>query len=109
MLNQDHQAISYWYEWSGTTIDGEILVPTGMLRLTSNTRAKVLGEIAKFFSTLNKVITLDDVVIPYGAARHYSKANPIPVTVQIQGDTQLTIFIYDAGEAIQLIQETPRD
>lgn len=108
MSNHDHKTIGYWYEWSGTSVDGEIVVPSGMLMLTSNTRAKVLGEIAQHFATLDKVISFDGRLISHGPARHYSRANPIPLTVQIDGDSQLNLFIYEAGATIQLIQDSPR-
>ncbi|PRN04386.1 hypothetical protein A0O30_14490 [Pseudomonas sp. LLC-1] len=108
MSDQDQQIIGYWYQWGSTTTDGEITMPSAMVKLTSNTRAKVLSEIARHFSTLNKVITFNDGVIPAGPARHYNRANATPLTVRIDGDTPLNLFIYEAGDTIQLMKDSPR-
>ncbi|MNE47186.1 hypothetical protein D3C80_1415720 [compost metagenome] len=108
MSDQDQQIIGYWFQWGSTSLDGEITMPSAMLKLTSNTRAKVLSEIARHFSTLDKVITFNDSAIHYGPARHYSRANPTPLTVHIEGDTPLNLFVYEAGATIQLVKDSPR-
>ena len=101
MINPGQQIIGYYFDRGGAAIEGEIIVPLEMLKLTSNTRVKVLAEVAKYFSAINKVVTFDGRLIQCGAARNYSKSNPIPVSVQIDGDSPLVVFIHEAGEAIR--------
>lgn len=103
MINSDQQIINYYFEWDGAAIDGEIMVPSEMLKLTSNTRVKVLRKVAEYFSPMNKLVTFENQAIQCGAPRQYSKSNPIPVSVQIDGDSPLTVFIHDAGEKILVI------